>query len=108
MFFLVVALLCVGTLVFYAKTTKTEVTTTSKTKVVNAKVTTEYNYMSLYRMTLLSDGDVISLGHVKNGGDFYLGDKVRGIKTVTKTTHTTNVFGVKTSHVSRYIELKGK
>lgn len=106
--FIVVALLCVGTLVFYAKTTKTEVTTTSKTKVVNAKVTTEYNYMSLYRMTLLSDGDVISLEHVKNGGDFYLGDKVRGIKNVTKTTNTTNVFGVKTSHVSRYIELKGK
>lgn len=50
--FIVVALLCVGTLVFYAKTTKTEVTTTSKTKVVNAKVTTEYNYMSFYRMTL--------------------------------------------------------
>ena len=106
--FIVVALLCVGTLVFYAKTTKTEVTTTSKTKVVDAKVTTEYSYMSFYRMTLLSDGDVISLEHVKNGGDFYLGDKVRGIKNVTKTTHTTNVFGVKTSHVSRYIELKGK
>lgn len=106
--FIVVALLCVGTLVFYAKTTKTEVTTTSTTRVVNAKVTTEYSYMSLYRMTLLSDGDVISLEHVKNGGDFYLGDKVRGIKTVTETTHTTNVFGVKTSHVNRYIELKGK
>ena len=106
--FIVVSLLCVGILVFYAKTTKTEVTTTSKTKVVNAKVTTEYNYMSFYRMTLLSDGDVISLEHVKNGGDFYLGDKVRGIKNVTKTTHTTNVFGVKTSHVSKYIELKGK
>lgn len=105
--FTVVALLCIGTLVFYAKTTKTEVTTTSKTKVVNAKVTTEYNYMSFYRVTLLADGDVISLEHVKNGGDFYLGDKVRGIKNVTKTTHTTNVFGVKTSHVSRYIELKG-
>lgn len=106
--FIVVVLLCIGTLVFYAKTTKTEVTTTSKTRVVNAKVTTEYSYMSFYRMTLLSDGDVISLEHVKNGGDFYLGDKVRGIKTVTKTIHTTNVFGVKTSHVSRYIELKGK
>lgn len=106
--FIVVALLCVGTLVFYAKTTKTEVTTTSKTKVVNAKVTREYNYMSLYRMNLLADGDVISLEHVKNGGDFYLGDKVLGIKNVTKTTHTTNVFGVKTSHVSRYIELKGE
>lgn len=106
--FIVVALLCVGILVFYAKTTKTEVTTTSKTKVVNAKVTTEYSYMSFYRMTLLADGDVISLEHVKNGGNFYLGDKVRGIKAVTKTTHTTNVFGVKTSHVSRYIELKGK
>ena len=106
--FIVVALLCVGTLVFYAKTTKTEVTTTSKTKVVNAKVTTEYNYMSFYRMTLLSDGDVISLKHVKNGEDFYLGDKVYGIKDVTKTTHTTNVFGIKTSHVSKYIELKGK
>lgn len=106
--FIAVALLCVGTLVFYAKTTKTEVTTTSKTKVVNAKVTKEYNYMSLYRMTLLADGDVISLERVKNGGDFYLGDKVRGIKNVTETTHTTNVFGVKTSHVSRYIELKGK
>lgn len=106
--FIVVALLCVGTLVFYAKTTKTEVTTTSKTKVVNAKVTTEYSYMFFYRMTLLSDGDVISLEHVKNGKDFYLGDKVLGIKNVTKTTHTTNVFGVKTSHVNRYIELKGK
>lgn len=106
--FIVVALLCVGTLVFYAKTTKTEVTTTSETRVVDAKVTTEYNYMSLYKMTLLSDGDVISLEHVKNGGEFYLGDKVRGIKTVTKTAHTTNVFGVKTSHVSRCIELKGK
>ena len=64
--------------------------------------------MSFYRMTLLDDGDVISLEHVKNGGDFYLGDKVCGIKNVMNTTHTTNVFGVKTSHVSRYIELKGK
>ena len=96
------------TIVFFNFGQKREVTTSSVSREVNAKVITEYGYSSNYRVVLIAGDDVIPVEDVKNWKDFHVGDAVTGIEKVTETTKVTNVFGKSGSYNKEYVLLKGK
>ena len=106
--FLLVGVLSIAILIFYTVGQKREVTTSSVTKEVNAKVITEYGYSSNYRVVLIAGDDVIPVEDVKNWRDFHVGDAVTSIEKVTETTKVTNVFGKRGSYDKEYVLLKGK
>ena len=106
--FLLVGVLSIAILIFYTVGQKREVTASSVTKEVNAKVITEYGYSSNYRVVLIAGDDVIPVEDVKNWRDFHVGDAVTSIEKVTETTKVTNVFGKSGSYDTEYVLLKGK
>lgn len=106
--FLLVGVLSIATLIFYISNQKKEVTTTTVSREVNAKVVTEYGRSSNYRVVLIAGDDVIPVEDVKNWKDFHVGDAVTGIEKVTETTKVINVFGKNGSYNKEYVLLKGK
>lgn len=106
--FVLIGVLCMATLIFYNFSQKKEVTASSVSREVNAKVITEYGYSSNYRVVLIAGDDVIPVEDVKNWKDFHVGDAVTGIEKVTETTKVTNVFGKNGSYNKEYVLLKGK
>lgn len=106
--FLLVGVLSTATLIFYTAGQKREVTTSSVTKEVNAKVVTEYGFSSNFRVVLVAGDNVIPVEDVKNWRDFHIGDAVYGIETINETTTITNVYGGSISFVKEYVLLKGK
>jgi hypothetical protein len=106
--FVLIGLLSMATLVFYISNQKNEVTTTTVSREVNAKVVTEYGSSSNFRVVLIAGDDVIPVEDVKNWRDFHVGDAVTGIEKVTETTKVTNVFGKGGSWNKEYVLLKGK
>lgn len=106
--FLLVGVLSIATLIFYISNQKNEVTTTTVSREVNAKVVTEYGRSSNYRVVLIVGDDVIPVEDVKNWRDFHVGDAVTSIEKVTETTKVTNVFGKGGSYDKEYVLLKGK
>lgn len=106
--FLLIGVLCMVTIVFFNFGQKREVTTSSVSREVNAKVITEYGYSSNYRVVLIAGDDVIPVEDVKNWKDFHVGDAVTDIEKVTETTKVTNVFGKSGSYNKEYVLLKGK
>ena len=106
--FVLIGVLCMATLIFYNFSQKKEVTASSVSREVNAKVITEYGYSSNYRVVLIAGDDVILVEDVKNWKDFHVGDAVMGIEKVTETTKVTNVFGKNGSYNKEYVLLKGK
>ena len=105
--FVLIGLLSMETLIFYISNQKNEVTTTTVSREVNAKVVTEYGRSSNYRVVLIA-GDVIPIEDVKNWRDFPIGTAVTSIEKVTETTKVTNVFGKNGSYNKEYVLLKGK
>ena len=103
-----VALASAGFILFYSNSIKKEVETSSTSRVIDAKVITEANFSSNYRLVLLSDGDVMTIDEAKNIGDFKIGDKVTSIDNVKETIHLTDIFGKERTGVSEYVLLKGK
>lgn len=103
-----VALASAGFILFYSNSIKKEVGTSSTSRVIDAKVITEANFSSNYRLVLLSDGDVMTVDEAKNIGDFKIGDKVTSIDNVKETVHLTDIFGKERVGVSEYVLLKGK
>ena len=97
-----------ATLIFYISNQKKEVTTSTVSREVNAKVITEYGFSSNYRVVLIAGDDVIPVEDVKNWRDFHVGDAVTSIEKVTETTKVTNVFGKGGSWNKEYVLLKGK
>ena len=97
-----------ATLIFYNFSQKKEVTTSTVSREVNAKVITEYGFSSNYRVVLIAGDDVIPVEDVKNWKDFHVGDVVTSIEKVTETTKVTNVFGNSGSYDKEYVLLKGK
>lgn len=106
--FVILGVLCMATLIFYNFSQKKEVTTSSVSREVNAKVITEYGFSSNYRVVLIAGDDVIPVEDVKNWKDFHVGDAVTSIEKVTETTKVTNVFGNSDSYDKEYVLLKGK
>lgn len=106
--FALIGVLCMATLIFYNVSQKKEVTTSTVSREVNAKVITEYSLSSNYRVVLIAGDDVIPVEDVKNWKDFHVGDAVTGIEKVTETTKVTNVFGKSGSYDKEYVLLKGK
>ena len=106
--FVLIGVLCMAVLIFYNFSQKKEVTASSVSREVNAKVITEYSYSSNYRVVLIAGDDVIPVEDVKNWKDFHVGDAVTGIEKVTETTKVTNVFGKNSSYNKEYVLLKGK
>lgn len=106
--FVLIGVLCMATLIFYISNQKKEVTTTTVSREVNAKVVTEYGRSSNYRVVLIAGDDVIPVEDVKNWRDFHVGDAVTSIEKVTETTKVTNVFGKGGSYDKEYVLLKGK
>lgn len=106
--FVLIGVLCMATLIFYNFSQKKEVTASSVSREVNAKVITEYGYSSNYRVVLIAGDDVIPVEDVKNWKDFHVGDAVTGIEKVTETTKVKNVFGKNGSYNKEYVLLKGK
>lgn len=106
--FVLVGVLSMATLIFYNFSQKKEVTTSTVSREVNAKVVTEYGFSSNYRVVLIAGDDVIPVEDVKNWRDFHVGDAVTSIEKVTETTKTTNVFGNSGSWNKEYVLLKGK
>lgn len=106
--FILIGVLCIATLIFYMSNQKKEVTTTTVSREVNAKVITEYGFSSNYRVILIEGDDVIPVEDVKNWRDFHVGDTVTSIEEVTETTKVTNVFGKGGSWDKEYVLLKGK
>lgn len=106
--FVLIGLLSMATLVFYISNQKNEVTTTTVSREVNAKVVTEYSFSSNFRVVLIAGDDVIPVEDVKNWRDFHVGDAVTSIEKVTETTKVTNVFGKRGSYDKEYVLLKGK
>lgn len=106
--FVLIGVLCMATLIFYNFSQKKEVTNTSVTREVNAKVVTEYGRSSNYKVVLIEGDDVIPVEDVKNGKNFHVGDAVTSIEKVTETTKVTNVFGKSVSYGKEYVLLKGK
>lgn len=103
-----VALASAGFILFYSNSIKKEVEARSTSRVIDAKVITEANFSSNYRLVLLSDGDVMTIDEAKNIGDFKIGDKVTSIDNVKETIHLTDIFGKERVGVSEYVLLKGK
>ena len=106
--FVLIGALSMATLIFYNFSQKKEVTTSTVSREVNAKVVTEYDFSSNYRVVLIAGDDVIPVEDVKNWRDFHVGDAVTSIEKVTETTKTTNVFGNSGSWNKEYVLLKGK
>ena len=106
--FLLVGLLSMATHIYYFVNQQKEITTSSVTKEVNAKVITEYGYFSNYRVVIIEGDDVIPVENVKNWKNFHVGDAVTSIEKVTETTKVTNVFGKIGSYNKEYVLLKGK
>lgn len=106
--FILIGVLCLAFLIFYHFSQKKEVTTSTVSREVNAKVITEYSRSSNYRVVLIAGDDVIPVEDVKNWKDFHIGDEVTGIEKVTETTKVTNVFGKSGSYDTKYVLLKGK
>lgn len=106
--FVLIGVLCMAFLIFYNFSQKKEVTTSTVSREVNAKVITEYGYSSNYRVVLIAGDDVIPVENVKNWRDFHVGDAVTSIEKVTETTKVTNVFGKGGSYDKEYVLLKGK
>lgn len=106
--FTLVALLSMGFILFYSHGGEEKVKVSSVTKDISATVITDPYYSRNSRMVLLSKDDFITVEDVKNRKEFEVGDEVTGIKYVKETKYFTDIFGQQTSHVSRYIELKGK
>ena len=106
--FLLVGVLSIAILIFYSVGQQKEITTTTVTKEVNAKVITEYGFSSNYRVVLIEGDNVIPVEDVKNWKDFRIGDSVYGIETVRETTTVTDVFGRNGSYDRKYVILKGK
>mgnify|MGYP000978667730 CR=1 FL=1 len=106
--FIFIGVLCMATLIFYISNQKKEVTTSTVSREVNAKVITEYGFSSNYRVVLIAGDDVIPVEDVKNWRDFHVGDAVTSIEKVTETTKVTNVFGKGGSWNKEYVLLKGK
>lgn len=106
--FVLIGLLSMATLIFYISNQKNEVTTTTVSREVNAKVVTEYGRSSNYKVVLIAGDDVIPVEDVKNWRDFHVGDAVTSIEKVTETTKVTNVFGKGGSYDKEYVLLKGK
>ena len=103
-----IGVLCMVTLIFYNFSQKKEVTTSTVSREVNAKVITEYGFSSNYRVVLIAGDDVIPVEDVKNWKDFHVGDAVTSIEKVTETTKVTDVFGRGGSYDKEYVLLKGK
>lgn len=106
--FVLVGVLCMATLIFYNFSQKKEVTASTVSREVNAKVVTEYGFSSNYRVVLIAGEDVIPVEDVKNWRDFHVGDAVTSIEKVTETTKVTNVYGKGGSWNKEYVLLKGK
>ena len=106
--FILIGVLCMSTLIFYHFSQKKEVTTSSVSREVTAKVITEYGYSSNYRVVLIAGDDVIPIEDVKNWRDFPIGAAVTSIEKVTETTKVANVFGKSDSWDKEYVLLKGK
>lgn len=106
--FILIGVLCMATLIFYMSNQKKEITTSTVSREVNAKVITEYGFSSNYRVVLIAGDDVIPVEDVKNRRDFHVGDTVTSIEKVTETTKVTNVFGKSGSYDKKYVLLKGK
>ena len=106
--FVLVGVICMATIIFYISSQKNEVTTSTVTREVNAKVVTEYSFSSNFRVVLLAGDDVIPVEDVKNWRGFHIGDTVTSIEKVTETTKVTNVFGKGGSWDKEYVLLKGK
>jgi hypothetical protein len=106
--FVLIGVLCMATIIFYISNQKNEVTTTTVSREVNAKVVTEYSFSSNFRVVLIAGDDVIPVEDVKNWRDFQVGDEVKGIEKVTETTKVTNVFDKGGSWDKEYVLLKGK
>ena len=106
--FVLMGVLCMATLIFYNFSQKKEVTTSSVSREVNAKVITEYSISSNFRVVLIAGDDVIPVEDVKNWRDFPIGTAVTSIEKVTETTKVTNVFGKSGSYDKEYVLLKGK
>lgn len=106
--FVLIGVLSSVTIIYYMAAQKREVTTSSVTREVNAKVVTEYGFSSNYRVVLIEGDDVIPVEDVKNWKDFHIGDVVKGIETVKETTTVMDVFGKSGSYDKEYILLKGK
>ena len=106
--FILIGVLCMATLIFYNFSQKKEITTSTVSREVKAKVVTEYGYSSNYRVVLIAGDDVIPVEDVKNWRDFNVGDVVTSIEKVTETTKVTNIFGKSGSYDKEYILLKGK
>lgn len=103
-----VVLASAGFILFYFNGIKKEVETSTVSKVLDAKVITEANFSSNYRLVLLSNGDVTTVEDAKNIRDFKIGDKVTGIDNVKETIHFTDIFGKEMTGVSEYNLLKGE
>lgn len=106
--FLLVGLLSMVTHIYYFANQQKDVTTTTVSREVNAKVITEYGFSSNYRVVLIEGDNVIPVEDVKNWKDFRIGDSVYGIETVRETTNVTDVFGRNGSYDRKYVILKGK
>lgn len=106
--FVLIGVLCTATLIFYNFSQTKEVTATTVSREVNAKVITEYGFSSDYRVVLIEGDDVIPVEDVKNWRDFHIGDTVTSIEKVTETTKVINVFGKGGSWNKEYVLLKGK
>ena len=106
--FVLLGVLCMATLIFYNLSQKKEITTSTVSREVNAKVVTEYGFSSNYRVVLIEGDDVIPVEDVKNWKDFHVGDAVTSIEKVTENTKVTNVFGKGGSWNKEYVLLKGK
>jgi len=106
--FILIALPSMGFNLFYYNSFKREVETSTLSKVVDAKVITEANFSSNYRLVLLSDGDILTVDDARNIRDFKIGDKVTSIDNVKETIHLTDIFGKERTGVSEYVLLKGK
>lgn len=106
--FVLLGVLCMATILYYMAAQKKEVTTTTVSREVNAKVVTDYSFSSNFRVVLIAGEDVIPVEDVKNWRDFHVGDAVTGIEKVTETTKVTNVFGKSGSYNTEYVLLKGE
>lgn len=106
--FILLGVLSSLTIIYYMAGQKKEVTTSTVSREVNAKVITEYGFSSNHRVVLIADDDVIPVEDVKNWKDFPIGTAVTSIEKVTETTKVTNVFGKGGSWDKEYVLLKGK
>lgn len=106
--FLLVGLLSMVVHIYYFVNQQKEVTTSTVSREVNAKVVTEYSFSSNFKVVLIAGDDVIPVEDVKNWRDFPIGTEVTSIEKVTETTTVTDVFGRGGTYDTEYVILKGK